>query len=285
MNLHDKIKGIEGLIERLNFIYPESATKDKPSQTVLNMIQTENIKISEKISESSACYLEEWLNISNDVMCIYEKYLEKIKGKEIKILIVSEAPMLTLNNHDKFVCNYILGKGSVGSYRTVPFESIWEHNKIEGKKPDDYKINPEKIIELFSENNVAFVDLIPFPLPKIPTDLRKNWKVKNDGNFIISLFKNAVSKIQCDKFSDELKIIFMMPPTTASGIIEYCILNKNKLDDEFLKKYLMHITRCNDNSIFENKQLFEYSIKLHRQIVMSGAGGPEKNLFLNALKN
>lgn len=57
------------------------------------------------------------------------------------------------------------------------------------------------------------------------------------------------------------------------------------MDNEFLEKYSIHITRCNNNSIFENEQLFEYSIKLHRQIVMSGAGGPEKNLFLNALKN
>lgn len=283
MNLHDEINDINGLIERLNFIYSESAIKEL-SQTVLDWIGKENNNIYAKISESSDCSLKEWLTISKEVMCIYQNYLNTIKGKEIKILIVSEAPMLTLDD-DKFVCNYILGEGSVGSYRTVPFESIWENNKINGKKPDDYKTNPKEIIKLFSNNNVAFVDLIPFPLPKISTSLRRNWKTKNGRNFIISLFKNAVSKIQCNKFSDELKIIFMMPPTTASGIIEYCILNKNKLDDKFLKKYLNHITRCNDNSIFENKQLFEYSIKLHRQIVMNGAGGPEKNLFLNALKN
>ena len=284
MDLHDEINDINGLIERLNFIYSESAMEGELSRTVLKWIHKENDKIFDKISKSVDDSLTEWLTISKKVMCIYQEYLEKIKDKEIKILIVSEAPMLTLYDN-KFVCNYILGKGSVGSYRTVPFESIWEHNKIEGKKPDDYKANPEEIIKLFIENNVAFVDLIPFPLPKISTYLRKDWKVKNDRNFIISLFKNAVSKIQCDKFSDELKIIFMMPPNTASGIIEYCILNKNNIDDEFLKKYLTHITRCNDNSIFENEQLFQYSIKLHRQIVMSGAGGPEKNLFLNALKN
>ena len=284
MDLHDEINDINGLIERLNFIYSESAKEGNLSQTVLNWIQKEKNNIFEKIPELNDDPLAEWLTISKKVMCIYQNYLEKIKDKKIKILIVSEAPMLTLDGH-KFVCNYILGEGSVGSYRTVPYESIWEQNKIEGKKPDDYKTNPEKIIELFIENNVAFVDLIPFPLPKIPTDLRKDWKVKNDRNFIISLFKNAVSKIQYDKFSDDLKIIFMMPPTTASGIIEYCILNKDNIDDKFLNKYLKHIIRCNDNSIFENKQLFEYSIKLHRQIVMSGAGGPEKNLFLNALKN
>lgn len=284
MNLHDEINDVNGLIERLNFIYSNSAKEDGHSQTFLNCIQKEKNNIFAKLPKLEDSHLTEWLTISKKVMCIYQNYLKKIQDKEIKILIVSEAPMLTLDN-DKFVCNYILGSGSVGSYRTVPFESIWEHNKIEDKKPDDYKTNPEQIINLFIKNNVAFVDLIPFPLPKIPTDLRKNWKEKNNRNFIISLFKNAVSKLQCDKFSDELKIIFMMPPTTASGIIEYCILNKNNIDNEFLKKYLIHITRCNDNNIFENKQLFEYSIKLHRQIVMSGAGGPEKNLFLNALKN
>lgn len=283
MNLHDEFNDINGLIERLNFIYSASVIKDNLSEDVLKWIQKEDKNIHSKISNPTNFPLKEWLLISQTVMSIYQNYLEKIKDKEIKILIISEAPMLTLKDY-KFVCNYILGQGSVGNYRTVPYDSIWEHNKIEGDKPVDYTTNPEKIIDLFIKYNVAFVDLIPFPLPKIATDLRKNWK-KNRGNFLINLFKNALSKVQCDKFSDELKIIFMMPPTTASGIIEYCILNKDKLNDVFLKNYYSHITRCNDNSIFDNKKLFDYSIRLHRQIVISGSGGPEKNLFLSALKN
>lgn len=90
MDLHDEINDINGLIERLNFIYSESAKEGNLPQTILKWINKKN-NIFAKISKSNDGYLTEWLTISKKVMCIYQKYLEKIKDKEIKILIVSEA--------------------------------------------------------------------------------------------------------------------------------------------------------------------------------------------------
>ena len=68
-------------------------------------------------------------------------------NQEIEILIVSEAPMLTFNDN-KFLCKYIFGDGPVGSYRTVPYESICDFKIDESYKTknNDYKTNKNKII-------------------------------------------------------------------------------------------------------------------------------------------
>lgn len=289
INLYDKIEDFNQFIKVLNYIYSDEITESNTlSDDVLNWIKKEkkNKKIHEKISHDKELALTKWWDICNNVRSIFDHYLEQMReNEEIKVLIVSEAPMLTINDEVDFNCNYLLGEGSVGSYRTVPFESIWEHNNKLGKKPEDYKTSSAAIINLFTECKVAFVDLIPFPLPQISTDLRNEWKERDDS-FIISLFENAIEQIGIN-FSENLKIVFMMPPTTASGIIGYCIANKDKLkNDTFLSKHYEQITRCNDNSIFEeNTELLKYAIKLHRQVVMSGAGGPVKKLFINALKD
>jgi hypothetical protein len=174
----------------------------------------------------------------------------------------------------------------VGSYRNVPFESLWELKYKNKHKPDDYKTNKEHLVKLFNDCNCAFIDLIPFPLPEIHTQLRKTWLKRNKTSFIVDLFINAVNNIkQFRDISDKVKIIFMMPPTTAAGIINYCITNYHNPMADFLIKHKDSIIRCNDNSIFfSSPELFNYTSKLHRQIVMGGAGGPIKELFTNALK-
>ena len=68
MDLHDEINDINGLIERLNFIYSESAKEGKLSQTVLNWIQKKKNNIFKKIPELNDDRLTEWLTISKKVI-------------------------------------------------------------------------------------------------------------------------------------------------------------------------------------------------------------------------
>ena len=274
----------------LNYIYSDSELEELDDDVKKWIISEKNNQaIHEEISRDQESAINKWWEVCEKTHSLYENYINQFKdsSEKIEILIVSEAPMLTLKG-DKFLCNYILGDGPVGSYRTVPYESIWEYKNLKDKiENDNYKTDKDEIIKLFIDNNVAFIDLIPFPIPQVATNLRKLWQDKKSTEFIFTLFNNAIDKIKETserEFSEELKIILMMPPTTAAGIINFCIINSKKNDNAFLNQHLHKIIRCNDNSIFKRNELLKYSIKLHRQVVMSGAGGPIKELFINALE-
>ena len=75
----------------------------------------------------------------------------------------------------------------------------------------------------------------------------------------------------------------MMPPNTAMGIISY-YLNGNKTGNNILdglsNKFIIENTNFD---VWNNKELKGIPVRLHRQIVMNGSGGPDLKLFKYAL--
>jgi hypothetical protein len=167
--------------------------------------------------------------------------------------------MLTMDKNKNLICKYIFSDYEVGSYRNAPFIAIF---KYAGEKETSKDI-AKALINLFTKKKVAFIDLISFPLPQISTGTRKKFtKYKKDDKdynypFVVKLLDASLDDFTCKtrlKFSDNLKIVFMMPSTLSNGIIRYCLLNEKNLesDNPFLKKHFDIITRVNTIVIIKN---------------------------------
>lgn len=75
----------------------------------------------------------------------------------------------------------------------------------------------------------------------------------------------------------------MMPPNTAMGIISF-YLNKNEIDNPDLNSLSDRFIIENTNfKVSVNTDLNGIPVRLHRQIVMNGSGGPDLKLFKHAL--
>ncbi len=226
--------------------------------------------------------LLKWRALVNGIKKSNNAYIDKINGQELDYLVISEAPMLNFESGE-FSCNYVFGDNpKVGSYRKVPYQAF-------GGKQD----NPssDDLINIFSSNKVGFFDLIPIPLPKIDTELRRLWS-QEKAYFIEGLprtiyllklaFDNFNSQSECN-ITDKIKVILMMPPNTAMGIISY-YLNGNKTGNNILdglsNKFIIENTNFD---VWNNKELKGIPVRLHRQIVMNGSGGPDLKLFKHAL--
>ena len=260
--------------------------------------------------------INEWIKlvkINHEAYCYYLTELFK-DSIEIKYVIISEAPMLTIkedNGNILFDCKYVFSKqhSNVGSYRKVPFDAFHEINNIPITKNE----NPsaDDLINLFVENRVLFLDLIPLPLPKIDSDLRKNWSANSkyfidDKPRVITflscslefIFKYVKGKTKKEiYFSPDTKIALMMPSNSALGIINFYITLKekiplkysfcktiNKTIDPFcgkIKNISEIISRTNKE--IDAKKLKEYSLRLHRQLAIGSQGGPELELLKHAL--
>lgn len=227
--------------------------------------------------------ISSWRKIVKSISVFYHNYLASIQGMDLDFLIISEAPMLNYNSGN-FSCNYILGENEkVGSYRKVPYQAFG------GKKMDP---SSDDLVSLFQQNKVGFFDLIPLPLPKIDTDLRRLWSLDEnyqiDGMprtmfFLKLAFENFMKKTQCQIFQNT-KVILMMPPNTASGITSFYLKNKfsgNRDLDGLSNRFL---EQNSNESIKNDSDLIGIPIRLHKQVVMNGSGGPDLKLFKNALK-
>jgi hypothetical protein len=287
---------------------------DKEKQEINRTYQT---KLKQSIESKKTDLINEWINLVESNHDAYIGYLKKLfeKSNEIKYVIISEAPMLTIkedNANILFDCKYIFSEKheNVGSYRKVPFDAFQEINGITNPK----KGNPsaDDLIDLFLEKRVLFLDLIPLPLPKIDSDLRKNWSTNSkyfidDEPRVITFLRCSLAfifkfvKVKTKKeicFSDT-KIALMMPSNSALGIINFYIDLKekmslkhilcrtiNKTTDPFswkIKNISEIITRTNNE--IDAKNLKEYSLRLHRQVAIGSQGGPELELLKHALTN
>ncbi len=308
----NKIGGLDNYYELKKNIKKAKTNKDK---VTLNRFYQINLKNS--INEIKDDLITEWINLVKINHNAYNKYLFKLfeKSTEIKYVIISEAPMLTTkddNGKIVFDCKYIFSDShdNIGSYRKVPFDAFQEINNCNQHKND----NPsaDDLINVFVQNRVLFLDIIPLPLPKIEFDLRKNWSTNthyfiNDEPrvitflrcslaFIFEFVKRETEKEIC--FSDT-KIALMMPSNSALGIINFYINLKekmplkyslcrtiNKTVDPFngkIKNISEIITRTNKE--IDAKKLKEYSLRLHRQLAIGSQGGPELELLKHALTN
>lgn len=234
---------------------------------------------------------KKWIDSVQNVQNSYNDYLTKMSGKKIKYIIISEAPLLKFSE-DKFSCNYILDKNiqSAGSYRTAPFNAV---NKILNENYEQKTneiITADDLIRLCEENGIAFMDLVPIPLPELNTKLREHWSINQDYfiedekprviTFLEIAFEYFLEKTNCTIDSD-VKIALMMPPKTALGILNFFINDKNTGNqqlDEIKGKFII------ENTNNDAKQFQDRSMRLHKAVVMSGAGGPNEDLIYNAFK-
>lgn len=263
-------------------------TETKSSENYGNI--NENILVINQLLESQS-FKKIWLNTVNKVQESYGKYLNEMVYKKIKYIIISEAPLLKFSDN-KFTCNYIFDENiqSAGSYRAAPFHAL---NKVLDKnnnKEIAKEISANDLINLFSENGVAFIDLIPFPLPELNTKLREHWSINEKYfteenkprvvTFLEIAFKYFLEETKCI-IDLNVKIALMMPPKSALGILNFFI-NGHGTDCEELnilkEKFIVVNNNC-DAIEFPDR-----SMRLHKAVVMSGAGGPNEDLIYNAFK-
>ena len=222
-----------------------------------------------------------WVECIKSVETNRKRYIDKINNSNVKIkyFIFSETPLLNLQTNN-FYSEYIFSERNVGSYRTVPFSII---SKLEKSSRVNDEINGDNIIDLFAEIGVAFIDLIPIPLPKIHSDLRK----KNafdiyytlDGkkprliNFLEIAVENFFKEAKCE-IENEIGIAFMMPPISAMGIIDW--IKNPYTTDYFDSNKLKEIT----NNII-NKDIDWWKNRIANG---KKSGFPEGSLLETALK-
>lgn len=277
-----KEKGAD-LTSRLTYLQEIGSTEN-------NVIIKEKIKvINELINIQST--KKSWIETVTKIQKSYDDYLEAMKKKEIKFIIISEAPLLNFSK-DHFSCNYILDPDikSAGSYRTAPFHAL---NRVITKnynRENTIEIQANHLIKLCTDHGVAFMDLIPIPLPELNTKLREHWSI-NSKYFIESekprvitfleiAFEYFMHKTNCD-IGPNVKIALMMPPKTSLGILNYFINDKKtsiqKLND-LSKSFII------ENTNEDAKEFPDRLMRLHKAVVMSGAGGPNEELIYNAFK-
>lgn len=204
-----------------------------PLENYVNI--SENIAVIEVLLEKQII-MKSWLETVKKVQKSYNEYLKEMNGTEIKYIIISEAPLLKFSK-DQFSCNYILDKEiqSAGSYRTAPYHAI---NNIYNKdyvKEITKEISADDLITLCINYGIAFMDLIPIPLPELNTKLREHWSINQQYfieaekprviTFLEIAFKYFIENTKCT-IDPKVKIALMMPPKTSLGILNFFINDK-----------------------------------------------------------
>jgi hypothetical protein len=266
--------------EELSFLNESEKKEAKLELNKLKEIKKNRSLFNEKRN------LLKWHKLIEAINEARTKYINSIRGKKLDYILISEAPMLNYHSK-KFLCNYIFGENEkIGSYRKVPYEAF------NGEKENPTGVD---LIEIFKNNKVGFFDLIPIPLPKIDTELRRLWSQDDEFKieglprtmfFLKLAFENFMTSSGCN-INESTKVILMMPPNTAMGIISFYLTAEEKLKegiDERLKQLSNNITIQNTNmDLLNNQCLAGVPVRLHRQIVMNGSGGPDLKLFKHAL--
>jgi hypothetical protein len=251
-------------------------------------------------------YFKEWILLTADIHKKYFEYIEKLLDEnEFDYLIVSEAPLLSIPQRKKakLTCNYIFGEDNESTiYRSTPYHAL--------KKMDDNNysssstsISKNDFQDLMKNKKVIFIDLIPMPLPSIPTKVRRDWsfdpdfQIEKDIPLTFTLFRLAFewvdnyfkAKEKKINFSDNAKIVFMMPPKTSMGIIDFLAKDPtsgyNLLPDP-LKHIAKVIYRTNHYSAKNNNEaLKELPLRQFRQLAVNYSNNPCIETFLHSIKN
>jgi hypothetical protein len=182
---------------------------------------------------SSKENLIQWINCVNRVSEAREKYLvELIKSNDpIKYLIISEAPPLSIQEN-KLFSNYVFlnNDNTKDIYRTVPFDAIREIENDNVSRLNE-KCKGDDLIKFYAKHRVAFLDIIPIPLPTIATNLRKHWctdlfysidgKTPRIIQFLNLSIIEFINKLGGVTFDTDLKIAFMAPTTISENIVKW----------------------------------------------------------------
>ena len=283
-----------------NFLYTETSFTNQYegesfSKEVFKWIKQTNEELNDKLKQTTETYrksniqveidvleiinnkdfLIQWLKCVDSINQVKNKYIEELIkiDKPIKYLIISEAPPLSIINKT-LSSNYVFLniENTTDKYRTVPFEVIKDLEKdntsLLGKetKGDD-------LINFYAKHRVAFIDIIPIPLPTIATNLRKHWctdlfyTIDGKTPRIIEFLNLSISKFQSELgnvcFSPDLKIAFMAPTTISENIVKW--LTIEKFDKNSVSNFM---------NIFPNRLLNNNYSELSNLIAVDGSHNP-----------
>ena len=313
LNREDKTR-----ISMINFLYggrnklgePKIAVSDrligaKEKDSLINEYSLQITIPIEKTKKILNLFVKQWGNLTERIHHEYDEYIKNLTNKPIKYLIVSEAPLLDISNLKKFKCNYIFGVDDECTiYRSTPYHAFKKLDDINYSETTTKKINQKNILDCTKDNAVAFIDLVPLPLPLIPTEVRRDWsfnenfRIEDDYPLSFSLFIMAFERfknkyIECHenipKFDENLKIIFMMPPKTSMGIIDYLATDPKKRKKALpkeLQKHIDIIIRTNDRSAKNvSPALAELPLRQYRQVAVNYSNNPCIETFLHAIRN
>ena len=308
----------ETRVPMINFLYGGKSNLLKPNIVVshrllgtkkeYSLINEYSLKIVRPIKKTDRIlnlFVEKWGDLTEKIHRDYDNYIKNLTDEPIKYLIVSEAPLLDISKPMDFKCKYIFGGNKECTiYRSTPYHAL---KKLTDKNYSSKKttgINKEDFLSCMKSNNVAFIDLIPLPLPLIPTEVRRDWsfneafKIENDYPLSFSLFIMAFERfknkyIECHenipKFDENLKIIFMMPPKTSMGIIDYLAKDEEKRKIELpveLQGHIEIMIRTNGtNAKSVSPKLAELPLRQYRQVAVNYSNNPCIETFLHAIRN
>jgi len=305
-------------ISMINFLYggksklsepkivvSERLIGSKEEDSIINEYSLEIPKKVDKTKRTLNLFVYQWGNLTDRIHGQYKNYIINLTDKQINYLIVSEAPLLDISNPKNFNCKYIFGQDEECTiYRSTPYHAF---NKLFDKEYSNTKtsgISQNEILECMKKNAVAFIDLVPLPLPLIPTEVRRDWsfnedfRIENGYPLSFSLFLMAFERFQRiymelhkkePNYSQKLKIIFMMPPKTSMGIIDYLAANVKKRKVDLPKELRNHIDIIIRTNHFSAKNvspaLAELPLRQYRQVAVNYSNNPCIETFLHAIRD
>lgn len=215
-------------------------------------------------------FVSNWINCFKTNHVHYNSYLNEIKNSVIDYLIICEAPPLKkpILKDKKYVLQskYVFNcdDNNVGKYRSAPYDAIYGISNQGDPPAKRNTYSASSLINLFVENRVAFIDIISFPLPlnKEHRNCLSNnmyYSIEQQTPRLISFMKMSFNyffkRTNCN-LSDQVKIAFMMPPTSCNGIKQYFMSNLSQIntddneetdDNEDLTKLFNFLKSKNDS--------------------------------------
>jgi hypothetical protein len=308
--LFEKSKSSESRFRGFNFLYAETSHNQKykedgfSDETIKWINQTcielseklnatiENIerdKINNEISVLNSILKKEilinWLGCVDNVLNAQSQYIKALtkSKKPIKYLIISEAPPLSIQDN-KLFSNYVFlnNDNTKDIYRTVPFDAI-RNIENDNESSLNEKCKGDDLIKFYSKYRVAFLDIIPIPLPTIATNLRKHWctdlfysidgKTPRIIQFLNLSIIEFINKLGGVTFDTDLKIAFMAPTTISENIVKW--LTIKTFDKTTASEFL---------SIFPKRLHNKNYDELKDLIGVDGSHNPNKEKLMKAFE-
>ena len=246
-----------------NFLYAETSfnneyKQDSFSEQVKIWIKQTNEELTTKLTqtndnlEKSAIeselsvlkiienkdFLIQWLKCVETINEAKNKYIKELTktSESIKYLIISEAPPLSFIDN-QLLSNYVFLniENTTYKYRSVPFEVIKSLEK-DSESSLNENSRGDDLLQFYAKHRVAFLDIIPIPLPTIHSNLRKHWctdifySIDGKTPRIIQFLNLSIIQFQKElatiKFDDNLKMSFMAPTIISNNIVKWLTTEK-----------------------------------------------------------
>jgi len=305
-------------VTMINFLYggisklqePNIAVSDRllGTKKEYSLINEYSLKIVIPIKKTDRIldfFVEKWGDLTEKIHGDYNDYIKNLTDEPIKYLIVSEAPLLDISNPMDFKCKYIFGDNKECTiYRSTPYHAFKKLADKNYSKTTTKEITQQNILDCIKNNSVAFIDLVPLPLPSSPTEVRRDWSFNKEFrvesgcplsfSLFIMAFERFKKKYNCfhkkyPKFHENLKIIFMMPPKTSMGIIDYLATDEKERKKELpleLQSHIKIMIRTNGtNAKSVSPALAELPLRQYRQVAVNYSNNPCIETFLHAIRN